>query len=54
MCANRIEITAASTNQNSRSVAERCVYQLDGTLANARRLPSGELSDTVIYSKTCL
>lgn len=52
--AKRIEITAASANKNSRAVAERCGYQLDGILSNARRLPSGELSDTVIYSKICL
>jgi RimJ/RimL family protein N-acetyltransferase len=52
--ANRVEITAASTNLNSRSVAERCGYQLDAKLVNARRLPSGELSDTIVYSKTAL
>jgi RimJ/RimL family protein N-acetyltransferase len=52
--AYRIEITAASTNLSSRAVAESCGYQLDAILSNARRLPSGELSDTVIYSKVCL
>ncbi|MCW8330145.1 GNAT family N-acetyltransferase [Photobacterium sp. SDRW27] len=51
--ARRIEITAASTNFKSRSVAERCGYQLDTVFANAHRLPSGELSDTAVYSKIC-
>ncbi|MFT5674315.1 MAG: RimJ/RimL family protein N-acetyltransferase [Paraglaciecola sp.] len=39
--ANRIEITAAATNQNSRSVAERCGYQLEG-----------KRDDTMVYAKT--
>lgn len=47
----RLEIRAAETNRNSRAVAERCGYHLDAILVNDRRLPSGELSSTVIYSK---
>jgi len=52
--AQRVEIRAADTNSKSRAVAERCGYQLDATLVNDRRLPSGELSSTVIYSKLSL
>ncbi|CAM3668889.1 Putative ribosomal N-acetyltransferase YdaF [Vibrio aerogenes CECT 7868] len=48
----RIEIKAASCNMKSRAVAERCGYQFDGILRNARRLPSGKLAHTAIYSKT--
>lgn len=47
----RVEIRAAEINVKSRAVAERCGYQLEATLVNERRLPSGELSNTVIYSK---
>ncbi len=52
--AKRVEIRAAATNSKSRAVAERSGYQLEGTLHNARRLPSGELDATVIYAKTQL
>ncbi len=51
--AMRVEIKMAATNLKSRAVAERCGYGLEGQLVNARRLPSGELDSTVIYSKTC-
>ena len=49
--ARRIEIRAAETNLKSRSVAERAGYKLDGTFHNDKCLPSGELSNTVVYSK---
>ena len=52
--AQRVEIRAAASNNKSRAVAERAGYQLEGKLYNARRLPSGELDDTVIYAKTRL
>lgn len=52
--ANRVEIRAAESNTKSRSVAERCGYVLEGIALNERRLPSGKLSNTVIYSKTTL
>lgn len=54
LSANRIEIRAAASNTVSRSVAERCGYHLDAMLENSRRLPSGELADTVIYSKVTI
>lgn len=52
--AQRVEIRAAASNNKSRAVAERVGYQLEGTLYNERRLPSGELDNTVIYAKTRL
>ncbi len=50
--ANRIEIRAADTNSKSRAVAERCGYRFEGEHMNDRLLPSGELSNTVVYGKT--
>lgn len=50
--ANRLEIKMAGSNLKSRAVAERCGYQLEASLANGRRLPSGMLDSTLIYSKT--
>ena len=52
--ANRIAITAASKNNKSCLVAERNGYQLEAKLLNARRLPSGELDNTMVYAKTHL
>jgi len=52
--AQRLEIKMASSNLKSRAVAERCGYQLEASLMNARRLPSGSLDNTVIYTKTGL
>ncbi|WOG25932.1 GNAT family protein [Endozoicomonas sp. 8E] len=52
--AKRIEIRAAECNKKSRSVAERNGYQLEATFINERRLPSGKLSNTVVYGKTGL
>ncbi|PSW21699.1 N-acetyltransferase [Photobacterium sanctipauli] len=49
--AKRVEIRAAESNIKSRAVAERCGYQFELTLQNACRLPSGQLSNTVIYAK---
>ncbi|MGF1734494.1 GNAT family N-acetyltransferase [Photobacterium satsumensis] len=50
--ANRLEITVAETNQQSRAVAKRCGFEFESLKKNERRLPSGELCHTVIYSKT--
>ena len=50
--ANRVEIKAAEQNLKSRMVAERGGYTFEGILRNDRRLPSGELSGTAVYSKT--
>ncbi|QLE37559.1 GNAT family N-acetyltransferase [Vibrio parahaemolyticus] len=49
--AKRIAIHADSTNQKSRAVADRCGYEFEGELRNERLTTSGELSNTVIYSK---
>ena len=49
--ARRLEIRTASGNAKSRAVAERSGYMYEATLINERRLPSGELTDTVVYAK---
>lgn len=49
--ANRLEIKAAEENRKSRAVAERCGYAFEGILRNDRKLPSGMLSSTAVYSK---
>ncbi|MGR5173123.1 GNAT family N-acetyltransferase [Vibrio owensii] len=49
--ARRIAITADSTNLKSRAVAERCGYDFEGELRHDRLSTSGELSNTVVYSK---
>ncbi|MDN3701958.1 GNAT family N-acetyltransferase [Vibrio artabrorum] len=52
--AQRVEIKMAGSNLRSQLVAKRCGYKLEAHLANARRLPSGELDSTVVYAKMCL
>lgn len=47
----RLEIRVASCNENSRAVAQRCGYDFEAELKNERRLPSGKLSNTFVYSK---
>lgn len=49
--AQRIVITSAEGNSKSRAVAERAGYELEETLINERTLPSGELTNTVVYIK---
>lgn len=49
--ANRIQICMADKNLKSRAIAERCGYNHEATLLNARRLPNGELGNTLIYCK---
>ncbi|MCP4326668.1 MAG: GNAT family N-acetyltransferase [Alteromonadales bacterium] len=49
--AKRVAIKTAKSNLKSQAVAERSGYELEAVLANARRLPSGELDSTLIYSK---
>ncbi|WP_165935450.1 GNAT family N-acetyltransferase [Vibrio owensii] len=49
--ARRIAIKADSTNLKSRAVAERCSYDFEGELRHDRLSTSGELSNTVVYSK---
>lgn len=52
LSANRVEIRVAETNLKSQAVAERCQYLLEGMLVNECRLPSGALSNTLIYAKS--
>lgn len=52
--AHRVEIRTAEENLKSRAVAERCGYFHEATLCNTRRLPSGELTSTLVYVKTDL
>ena len=52
--ARRLELTMAESNLKSQAIAKRCGYQYEGLLQNGRRLPSGELDNTVIYAKTGL
>lgn len=47
----RLEIRVASCNENSRAVAQRCDYNFEAELKNDRRLPTGKLSNTFVYSK---
>ena len=49
--AKRLEIRMASSNVKSRSVAEKCGYSKEAELQNERRLPGGELSNTLVYAK---
>ena len=49
--ANRLEIRMAKCNLRSRAVAENSGYQLEAELLNERRLPSGALSNTLVYAK---
>ncbi len=50
--ARRLEIRMAKSNSKSRAVAERSGYKFEAELANERRLPSGELTNTLVYAKT--
>ena len=52
--ANRVEVKAAEKNVKSLAVAKRCGYTFEGVLRNYHKLPSGELSNMVVYSKTSL
>ena len=49
--ANRLEIRMAKCNSKSKAVAERTGYLFEAKLKNERRLPTGELSDTLVYRK---
>lgn len=50
--AKRLEIRTAKGNVKSRSVAERSGYHYEAELVNERRLPSGKLTNTIVYAKT--
>ncbi len=49
--AKRLEIRMAKCNRKSQSVAIRAGYTLEAELRNERRLPSRELTNTLIYTK---
>lgn len=53
-CARRLEIKMAESNIKSQAVATRCGYHFEACLVNGRRLPSGDLDNTLIYVKTQL
>lgn len=50
--AKRVEIKASDLNVKSYSVAIRCGYKLEGKLLNHRKLPNGNIGNTVVYAKT--
>ena len=50
--ARRLEIRMAENNSKSQAVAERSMYRFEAELVNERRLPSGELTNTLVYAKT--
>ncbi|MEZ8747435.1 GNAT family N-acetyltransferase [Vibrio sp. 10N.261.49.A5] len=54
LSARRVEIKMAASNLKSQAVAIRCGYEVEATLINSRRLPSGELDSTMVYAKTRL
>ena len=49
--AERVEIRCDSRNQRSAAVAKRAGFSLDGTLRRDSRSPSGDLRDTLVFSK---
>lgn len=52
--AKRVEIKTSDKNVKSYAIAERCGYKYEGRLINHRKLPNGEVGNTVVYAKTCL
>lgn len=53
--ANRVEIRCDSNNMNSRRIAEKVGYTLEGILRNSSLSADGkELRDTCVYAKTQL
>lgn len=49
--AKRLEIRMAKCNTKSKAVAERAGYHFEGALKCERRLPGGELTDTLVFGK---
>ena len=47
----RVELITDEENQQSRRVAERCQFMLEGILRNERRGPAGEVRNTCIYAR---
>lgn len=50
--ANRVEIRCDDLNRASARVAERCGFELEGTLLNWRRGPDGSLRHERVYAMT--
>lgn len=48
--AARIELITDEANTESRRLAERCKFSLEGILRNERRAPDGDLRNTCIYA----
>ena len=47
----RVELAVDEENVASRRVADRCGFQLEGTLRSERRAPDGTLRNTCIYAR---
>jgi RimJ/RimL family protein N-acetyltransferase len=47
----RLELITDEENAESRRVAERCNFTLEGILRNERRAPGGDLRNTCIYAR---
>jgi RimJ/RimL family protein N-acetyltransferase len=50
MQAVRVELITDEANTASRRVAERCRFDLEGTLRDERRAPDGSLRNTCVYA----
>ena len=48
----RVELITDALNAESRRVAERCHFVLEGVLRQDRRAPDGSLRDTCVYART--
>lgn len=49
--AKRVELVADEQNLGSRTVAERCGFQLEGVLRNVQEAPDGSLRNSCIYAR---
>ncbi len=49
--ATRVELVTDEGNLGSRAVAERCGFQLEGTLRHVMRAPDGSLRSSCVYAK---
>ena len=47
----RVELVTDEENTESRRLAERCQFKLEGILRNERRAPEGDLRNTCIYAR---
>jgi RimJ/RimL family protein N-acetyltransferase len=47
----RVELVVDEENIASRRVADRCRFQLEGTLRSERRAPDGTLRNTCVYAR---